>query len=157
MNYFLDTEFIESGSGFPIELLSIGLVSEDGREYYAINANADFAHANEWVQKNVVPDIRRGWATFSSGRDRVRHFVGSDPEPRFWGYYADYDWVVFCQLFGAMIDLPKGWPMYCRDLKQLLDDRGNPSMPKPVGEHNALNDARWNRDVYVLLTEQSHA
>lgn len=34
---------------------------------------------------------------------------------------ADYDWVVLCQLYGTMMDLPKGWPMYCRDVKQLCD------------------------------------
>ncbi len=43
-------------------------------------------------------------------------------EPEFWAYYADYDWVVFCQLFGTMMDLPKGFPMYCLDLKQLQDE-----------------------------------
>lgn len=26
------------------------------------------------------------------------------------GYYADYDWVAFCQLFDRMIDLPKDFP-----------------------------------------------
>jgi len=39
----------------------------------------------------------------------------------FYAYYADYDWVVFCQLFGTMNDLPKGFPVYCIDLKQELD------------------------------------
>jgi hypothetical protein len=42
--------------------------------------------------------------------------------PEFYGYYSDYDWVVFCWLFGRMNDLPKGFPMYCRDLKQMLDE-----------------------------------
>lgn len=45
-----------------------------------------------------------------------------DEEVEFYAYYADYDWVVFCWLFGRMIDLPKGFPMYCRDLKQMLDE-----------------------------------
>ena len=42
-----------------------------------------------------------------------------------YGYYSDYDWVLFCSLFGKMIDLPKGFPMYCKDLKQLLDDKAS--------------------------------
>jgi len=41
----------------------------------------------------------------------------------FYAYYADYDWVVFAQLFGKMKDLPKGFPMYCKDLKQSLDEK----------------------------------
>jgi hypothetical protein len=53
--------------------------------------------------------------------------------------YADYDWVVLCQLFGAMVDLPKGWPMYCRDIKQWADELGNPQLPEQgKGEHHAL-------------------
>lgn len=41
----------------------------------------------------------------------------------FYGYYSDYDWVCFCWLFGRMVDLPKGFPMYCIDLKQELDSK----------------------------------
>lgn len=33
MKYFLDTEFHEDGK--TIDLISIGIVAEDGREYYA--------------------------------------------------------------------------------------------------------------------------
>lgn len=46
-----------------------------------------------------------------------------DDKPEFYGYFADYDWVVFCWLFGKMIDLPKSFPYYCKDLKQMLDDK----------------------------------
>jgi hypothetical protein len=34
MNFFLDAEFIERGRHFPIELISLGIVAEDGRELY---------------------------------------------------------------------------------------------------------------------------
>ena len=162
MKYFLDTEFMESGDLFPVTLLSIGIVAEDGREFYAINAEADRTLANDWVKDNVLPYLGSG--------PRFRHvdighavlaFVGNN-KPEFWGYYADYDWVVFAQLFGKMIDLPKGWPMYCRDIKQLCDDLGNPKLPEQgKGAHNALADARWNLTAYQFLvqyrTNQSQA
>lgn len=35
MRYFYDTEFIEDGH--TIDLISIGVVAEDGRSYYAIS------------------------------------------------------------------------------------------------------------------------
>ncbi len=74
------------------------------------------------------------------------------PKPEFWAYYADYDWVVFCQLFGTMMDLPEGFPMYCRDIKQECDRLGNPELPKQgKGEHNALADARWNKLAWEHL------
>ena len=41
--------------------------------------------------------------------------------PRFIGYYSDYDWVVFCWIFGKMNYLPSHFPQYCYDLKQELD------------------------------------
>lgn len=44
-------------------------------------------------------------------------------QPEFYGYYCDFDWVVFCWLFGKMINLPSGFPMYCIDLKQVLDKK----------------------------------
>ena len=90
------------------------------------------------------------------GHDRTTGAVRCNQEehgkPEFWGYFADYDWVALCQLFGAMMDLPKGWPMYCRDIKQWCDDLGNPRLP-PEGkdEHHALADARWAKNAYYFL------
>ncbi len=161
MKYFLDTEFIERGPKHPIELISIGIVSEYGDTFYAISNEFDPAHASQWVKENVLaalepPEVLRR----NSPREiamMVYAFVAPSMvgggKPEFWGYYADYDWVVFAQMFGTMMDLPKGWPMYCRDLKQWCDQLGNPPLP-PQGkdEHNALADARWNRDVCVFLS-----
>ena len=48
----------------------------------------------------------------------------ADESPIFYGYYADYDWVIFCWIFGKMIDLPEGFPMYCNDIKQLMTEHG---------------------------------
>lgn len=61
--------------------------------------------------------------------------------------------LVFCWLFGAMSDLPKGFPMYCKDIKQWADDLGNPKLPEQSSsEHNALADARWNREAWNYLS-----
>lgn len=46
------------------------------------------------------------------------HSLPVADKPKFYSYYADYDWVVICWLFGRMIDLPTGFPMFCFDLKQ---------------------------------------
>lgn len=93
--------------------------------------------------------------SFDGIRRGVLNFVG-DCKPEFWGYYSDYDWVAFCQIFGTMMDLPKGWPMYCRDLKQLCVDLGDPKLPQQgTDEHNALNDARWNKKAYEFLMKKT--
>ena len=153
MKYFIDTEFLENGSG-PIHLLSIGIVAEDGRELYAVNSLCPIEQANKWVKENVLPHILMAYALDPRTiKSEVLDFVSAgEGKPEFWGYYADYDWVVICQLFGRMIDLPKGWPMYCMDIKQLRKSLGDPKLPEQgKGEHNALDDARWNKIAYEYL------
>lgn len=161
MRYWFDTEFIENGK--TIDLLSIGIVSADGRSYYATSGDADLSKASPWVQANVIPHLNtfsvKGSYSLNVSRqlirDEVLAFVGTD-EPEIWAYYADYDWVVLCQLFGTMMDLPKGWPMYCRDLKQFADSLGNPPLPaQGKGEHHALADALWTKRAWEFLHASS--
>lgn len=156
MKYFLDTEFIEKPS--TIDLISIGIVAEDGREYYAVSTEFDGTEASDWVHENVISLLPRdedpAWKNRMQIEKEILEFVGDDPNPQFWGYYADYDWVVFCWLFGPMIELPKHFPKFCRDLKQLLVENGNPKSPIDKGEeHNALADARWIKRTYEWLKE----
>lgn len=150
MKFWFDTEFIEDGK--TIDLISIGIVAEDGSTYYAEATECDRSRASQWVKDNVLVHCSSG-ALFVPRRQiaaDIIEFVGEAPE--FWAYYADYDWVVLCQLFGTMMDLPKGWPMYCRDIKQLCDSLGNPKLPEQTGKaHDALADAMWNRQAYDFL------
>ena len=151
MRYWFDTEFIEAGRS--IDLISIGVVSEDGRRYYAESMECRLERAGPWVSEHVLPHL----TGVKTGRWEIAGalevFMGREPE--IWGYYADYDWVVLCQLFGTMMDLPKGWPMYCRDVKQLCDSRGNPPLPKqiPETEHHALYDAIWTKQAHAYLED----
>lgn len=148
MKIWFDTEFIEDGR--TIDLISIGAVREDGAIYYAENKDCDLNRASDWVKANVYPHLQRHWLPRLTIAREIVEFAGEKPE--LWGYYADYDWVVLCQLFGTMMDLPKGWPMYCRDIKQLCDSLGNPKLPEQgKGEHHALADAKWNKAAYDFL------
>ncbi|HYH39943.1 MAG TPA: 3'-5' exoribonuclease [Azospirillum sp.] len=147
MKIWFDTEFIEDGK--TIELISIGMVAEDGREYYAEVAECDHSRACDWVRENVLAHLTGETRTRAQIAQDIVAFVGEKPE--IWAYYADYDWVALCQLFGRMIDLPKGWPMYCRDLKQVADEMGR-KLPKQEGtEHHALADARWTKLAWDSL------
>jgi hypothetical protein len=246
MKYFIDTEFLEGTQKTwfgkqtkpTIDLISIGIVAEDGREYYAISKDFNLKEAwnryqwrnwnsvhNEvltqkvyWIRENVLLPIytehvsgdARNHISFSYmgmkhilknyGKTNkqiakeIRNFIMSEnydsggmvllgdfypndtPKPEFYGYYCDYDWVVFCWLFGKMIDLPKGFPMHCKDLKQELDEKAKSlfertleinsnvsfdealkylqnknSFPKQTNEHHALADARWNFELYKFI------
>ena len=255
MKYFIDTEFLEgTQKGWfgkttkpTIDLISVGIVCEDGREYYAISkdfnlkeawnrcdvtragfTNSGMTPAYEkvyWIRENVLKPIWKEliekerqyymdmfkrinvWTKyidddyykftykefkrlikkygkynkqiakeikeFCSVNELLGRGIIDRIEPKipdtinrnieFYGYYSDYDWVVFCWLFGKMIDLPKGFPMYCNDLKQTLDEKAKHSLAKPItnnlnypkqiNEHNALADARWNFELYKFLNK----
>lgn len=151
MRIWFDTEFYENGR--TIGLISIGMVREDGATFYGeADLAPELASQSEWLAQNVKPHLVGGKSAMSREalRARIVEFAGEKPE--FWAYYADYDWVVLCQLFGTMMDLPKGWPMYCRDVQQLCDDLGGPSLPKQdTTEHNAMGDAIWTWQAWEYL------
>jgi hypothetical protein len=194
MKYYLDTEFLEGpqktlfGYTKPtIDLISIGIVAEDGREYYAVSKDFNLKEAWDrhellqkydlndnktnvkvhWIRENVLKPIfqeflyegyKKSNISMPAVNDKVftlknlkkftakhgktneqiareiKEFVYNQTDedkyhdtykskPEFYGYYADYDWVVFCWLFGKMIDLPNGFPMYCIDLKQIMNEK----------------------------------
>jgi hypothetical protein len=150
MRVWFDTEFIEDGR--TIELISIGMIREDGATYYAENRDCDITRASEWVLTNVVAHLEGGAALADRAEIAAAIQAFAGPNPEFWAYYADYDWVVLCQLYGTMMDLPKGWPMFCMDLKQLTVSVGNPTLPQQASqEHNALNDARWCKEAWEFI------
>lgn len=161
MKYFFDTEFYEDGK--TIDLISIGIVCEDGRELYRVSTEARYDLVNDWVRANVVHKLPKlddpAWQNRKQIASDIFDFVVrsidlAKDKPIFWAYYADYDWIALCQLFGTMMDLPKGFPMYCMDLKQLSVMKGSPTHPKQDGdEHHALADARWNMRLYLFLKD----
>jgi hypothetical protein len=152
MRFWIDTEFYENGR--TIELISIGVVAEDARQYYAETPDAlELANKTRWLSANVAPHltqkILQDWQIAGS----LISFMGEKPE--IWGYFSAYDWVVVCQLFGTMMDLPKGWPMYCRDVRQSADLIGIDEIDVPQkNEHHALADAEWTRDAWLWLRKR---
>ena len=270
MKYYFDCEYSErfkkSFSFLPsigsfnkkyhiIELISIGIVADDGREYYAVSNEFDPYEVNDWVKENVLTEIVRSYIDSLTGKEHsnaiclldgraieqsiefiqgwigksnkliaseiidfvnpdllfhstaynnsafgkpdsyeTKHFDAHDvsitkggvfyAKPKFYAYYSDYDWVLFCSLFGTMMELPTGFPQYCIDLKQELDRYidvidyfHNPEFPDKmhsikclspenrleiikqhpdypiqiINEHNALADARFNRDLHKFI------
>lgn len=163
MDCFYDCEFLENGR--TIRLISIGMVCEDGREYYAILSDPLLirdALAHPWLRKNVIPSlpvIPRDDGLFLWDEEhpdfkniKTREQVASDvlkfldvDNPQLWAWYGAYDHVALCQIWGSMVDLPMGIPQWTNDLRQEYERLGRPRMPEqPFGNHNALEDARYN-------------
>lgn len=154
--FFFDTEFFENGPENPIKFISIGIVSEDGDEYYAVSSEFNEDDLSDWLRENVLPKLEDDSIERKSNEQIAKEivdFVGEDPE--FYANFASYDWVVLCQLYGTMMDLPDTWPMFVRDIQQIREDLNvdNDKLPKQDEKtnHNALSDARHDREVYEFL------
>jgi hypothetical protein len=153
MKIWFDTEFIEDGK--TIDLISIGMIREDGAELYLQNDEINWDNASQWVLDNVKPHLSRFYYSKKYITESIIAFAGEKPE--FWAYYCSYDWVVLCQLFGTMMELPKGWPMFCRDLVQEAK-RLNLILPKQeTNQHHALADAIWTRDAWQFTQDYEKA
>lgn len=167
MRIFYDLEFSERGNAHPIIPISVGMVREDGAEFYAVFKGLKPARCNEWVRQNVLPllppEDDPAWMTQAEACERLVAFCG--PRPEFWASYGAYDHVCLYQLFGAMVDLPEGWPKWTRDLQFLLQITSFPKdrLPEQTeAEHNALHDARalkaqWEAVMGAVMLARSFA
>src|ERR1700728_2927548 len=120
MRIFYDCEFHERGADYPINLLSIGMVAENGAEYYAVvnTVHIDEAVNHEWLRNNVftTPPLTVEPDTMYEGeyqwcwktkhpdyqhvkpREQVREEVTAfvmrtGANPQLWAWFAAYDHV----------------------------------------------------------------
>jgi len=158
LKYFLNTEYIDEG--VTLDVISIGISAEDGREYYVISTEFDPSHANEMVRTAVLPVLEPRdsglWKPLRQIRDELAAFAsGDDPEFWTWGGGA-FDWLAILSIFGTSENFPDGWPYTPFDLaqwiRQLGLESGDPRIPKHPGRaHHALADARYNKLGYEFL------
>ena len=155
-NFFLDTEFSEDDSG--IMFISIGIVCDNGKEFYRVSKGFESAQCTDWVKRNVLTRLNTtDRAHPHEIKKDIINFVTENTlvTPLFWGYYADYDWFLFCRLLGGMLKLPTKWPQLCMDLKQWAIQLKVP-VPKQAGlQHNALADAKWHAEIHKFLSAYS--
>ncbi|MFZ2240016.1 MAG: polyadenylate-specific 3'-exoribonuclease AS [Gordonia amarae] len=161
MRFFYDTEFIEDG--ITIDLVSVGVIGEDGREFYAVSTEFDPGRAGDWVRANVLPKLpspsSKAWRSRRAIRDDLLDFLtadGSDIE--LWAWIGAYDHVAICQLWGNMTALPRPMPRFTRELKQHWESAGKPALPPaPDDAHDALSDARHNLRRWEAIEAAGYA
>jgi hypothetical protein len=171
MRVFYDCEFVERGRELPIQLVSIGMVREDGPEMYLINEEClSNVVKHPWLSVNVVPELPIAFDDpyiFQWSKDHedypnvmamdaiplaIHDFltVGLELDPaELWAWYGAYDHVVLCQTFGSMAELPPGVPMFTHELQQLSEEHPQVVLPpQPIRRHNAMHDARWVQEAF---------
>lgn len=115
-------------SGLKTKHVTVGSKIEERIDYAGVLDTSSSLVKPKWVIAN-----------------EVRDFLTETPGLELWAWYAAYDHVALAQLWGRMIGLPKGIPMWTNDLRQEAERLGNPKLPEQEeGVHNALADARHN-------------
>jgi hypothetical protein len=163
VRFFYDCEFIEDGT--TIDLVSIGVVDESGREFYAVSTEFDPAKAIDWVRRNVLdklpPPADPAWRSLAQIRSDLLDFLSAPGEViELWAWMAAYDHVALAQLWGDMRALPRVLPRFTHELRQRWEDAGSPVLPlAPADQHDALADARhnlarWRALTRITVTEQ---
>lgn len=166
MRYYLDTEFDQS----VMKLISIGIVAQDGRSFYAVNEDhPPDLWTDNWLRENVEPyymDMALAPITMIGHEFQIARalvdFVGFGTDAEFWGYKCAWDIVLTHGLFEGYQNIMKGGiniPLVCFDLNQFAISCGITeklsSLVAPLEtKHHALSDARWNKFVHEQMILQ---
>ena len=108
MLIFLDTEFTKFS--YP-DLISLALVAEDGREFYAERTDYRQNECSAFVQETVLPLLGRvpgAACTSKELTDRVRAWFAALPEPATIVFDYETDWHL---LAVAMLGRPQKKPL----------------------------------------------
>lgn len=176
---FLDTEF--TGLTQDTTLISLALVSDDGREFYAEFTDYDKTQVNDWVSNNVISllELKEDgvWlhaSTLRAKGDKIviktelSKWFAQFEAVEIWADVLAYDWVLFCELFGGAFGIPENIFYAPFDLATAFRLKG---VIEPQGkfdgdisrfefagigserQHHALEDARAEKICWEKLME----
>lgn len=186
MKLFIDFEF--TGLHQNTKPISLGIVAEDGREFYAEFTDFDLATLDDWLTNNVIANTLYLQLDHKRTTMPQGHYVGTTREilmylvpwlrqfdyAELWGDCMAYDWVLFCELFGGALNLPRNIYYIPFDICTLFKMKGiDPDIDrtgfaaegsfsrdnrcivlgKSISSHNSLVDARVTKDCYCRLEE----
>ena len=171
---FFDTEF--TGLHQNTTLISIGLVSECGKTFYAEFNDYNFEQVDEWVLDNVIKKLKYGGifqkletngknisykSTTENIREKLTQWLLQFEQVEIWSDCLSYDWVLFNQIFGHAFNIPKNVYYIPFDICTLFKAKGiDPdisreefsNMKENCQKHNALWDAKVIKRCFELLS-----
>ena len=136
MKVFFDTEF--TGLHKNTTLISIGLVDEYGRAFYAEFDDYDKSQVTDWIKENVIKNLKFKYApiggtnpedpdvtNFKGSKDTIRSSLLEWLKPydkvEFVSDVCHYDFVLLIDLLvDSALDLPENLSANCIDLNTII-------------------------------------
>ncbi len=177
---FIDAEF--TGLRQSAQLISLALCADDGRSFYAEFVDFNDALCDDWTQRHVLPLTRwinnKDTVPFSAFEGDCQLCFGDSITVKralldwlsaydavdIWADCLAWDWVLFCELFGGALLLPKQifyMPFdlvtlfYCKgfdaDISRLQFATSQGAVLEHHQLHNALFDAQLTRLCHDFL------
>jgi DNA polymerase III epsilon subunit-like protein len=172
---FIDFEF--TGLHIKTTPVSIGLVTDCGRKFYAEFNDYDKTQCDEWINENVINkllfnnhihylenneeekiiNIKNDKKTIS---ESLNFWLKQFKNIEFWGDSVSYDWLLFIDLIGmgrTMRKLPNNFESYhTYDISTVLkikyhkpkENRHKILGIENINQHNALYDAEITMKLY---------
>lgn len=179
MKIFFDLEF--TGLHQKTTPISLGLVSDSGVTFYAEFTDFDHDQIDDWIRKNVLKNlVLKDWMSptnneyviekdnnmkVKGGRLKVVQHLARwldkfNEQITLVSDCLPYDYVLFCELFGGSMNLPKKLSYIPIDICTMFVMKGiDPDISREefsgihLTKHNALDDAIVIRECYRKLSE----
>lgn len=168
---FLDTEFTSLKKD--ASLISLALVADNDNRFYAVFNDFEASNLNDFVKSSVIPylNFSRNDKNLQDYRIKgnaqeiqlaLTEWLDQFKTIQIWADVPHYDWVLFCNLFGGALQIPKNIHYMCMDLATLIFSKGidintsrielltEEEIPKDYIVHNALSDA----EVGMLILQK---
>jgi hypothetical protein len=175
---YFDTEF--TGLHKNTTLISIGLISQCGKSFYAELTDYDKTQVDDWLSENVISNMKFNHlpgggivvdnsldsyeikANKKSVAQHLEKWLKQFGDVEMWSDCLSYDWVLFCDLWGHAFSVPKNVYYIPFDISTTLKENGiDPDInreeyafgdtPKHAEKHNALWDAKVIKIIHEKL------
>src|SRR5687768_10453688 len=162
--YFHDWEFLDEENGdYRLRPISVGVVDEDGGEFYAVYDTVnieEYGEANPWLKDNVLAKLppRDEWKPGDYIRQRILDMIQPAETVEFWARQGFNDHFLLCRLFGGLTRFKQimkeekgAGNVVFRDIYELRREFGEAAThaeEKEETKHIAIYDARQEKKDY---------
>ena len=163
MKVYLDTEF--TGLHQNTTLISIGLVDENGRSFYAEFDDYDESQCDDWIIENVLGNLSDCGYPTATVKSELELFLSAYDKVEIYSDCLAYDWVLFNNIWGDAFSIPKNIYYIPFDLCTALLYHGiDPDISREEfagmtdgsQKHNALWDAKVIKACFEKLESKEN-